>query len=75
MGNCNPLTAAHSPMRSQSRHHLTENLHSSAYLKQLELMVAKRTLSADGSAMDVRQTVILPDGTMPTNTTTYRRLN
>lgn len=48
-------------------------LHSSAYLKGVELMTARRVLSDDHSVMDVIQRVILPDGTMPENHAVYRR--
>lgn len=51
-----------------------DRLNSSAFLKGRELMVATRTLSADGAAMHITQSVRLPDGTEPTNRSTYRRL-
>ncbi len=48
-------------------------LHSSAYLNGVELMIAQRTLSNIGGAMHLVQTVKLPDGTTPTNRSTYHR--
>ncbi|WP_350333738.1 hypothetical protein [Coralliovum pocilloporae] len=50
-------------------------LNSSAYLKGVELMTARRTLSRDYTSMELVQRVILPDGTMPENRSTYRREN
>lgn len=48
-------------------------LTSSAYLDGVELMIAKRELSRDGMTMDIVQTVNLPDGTSPSNRSTYHR--
>ena len=48
-------------------------LNTSAYLNRLELMVAERILSEDGATMEIRQRVMLADGTRPTNTSTYVR--
>lgn len=48
-------------------------LNSSAYRGGIELMVAARSLSEDGSKMEVLQKVNLPDGTSPTNRSTFHR--
>ncbi|MCV6576524.1 MAG: hypothetical protein OIF58_12375 [Cohaesibacter sp.] len=48
-------------------------LNSSAYLKGVELMIATRTLVDGGQHMVLTQTIILPDGSKPTNSTRYRR--
>ena len=50
-------------------------LDSAAYRAGVELMTAKRTLSDDGTAMTVVQTVHLPDGESPANTAVYRKAN
>ena len=53
---------------------ISENeLNSSAYLGGVELMVAQRRLSDIGGAMHLVQSVRLPDGTTPTNRSTYHR--
>ncbi len=51
-----------------------DRLNTSAYMKGVELMIATRTLSEDGASMRITQTVRLPDGTEPTNTSTYHRM-
>ncbi|SNZ05129.1 hypothetical protein [Cohaesibacter gelatinilyticus] len=48
-------------------------LNSSAYLKGVELMIATRTLVDGGKHMVLTQTIILPDGSKPTNSSRYRR--
>ncbi len=48
-------------------------LNSSAFNAGVELMTAQRTLSDNGQAMHVIQTVKLPDGAAPTNHATYDR--
>lgn len=48
-------------------------LNSSAYLKGVELMIATRTLVDAGRYMVVTQSIILPDGSKPTNSSRYRR--
>ncbi|MCT4655950.1 MAG: hypothetical protein N4A65_09080 [Cohaesibacter sp.] len=48
-------------------------LNSSAYLKGVELMIATRTLVDSARYMIVTQTIILPDGSKPTNRSRYRR--
>jgi len=51
-----------------------DRLDSAAYRDGIELMTARRTLSADGNNMEIVQTVHLPDGQSPANTATYRRV-
>lgn len=46
-----------------------------AYCDRLELMTAMRTLSADGTNLQLVQTVHLPDFTAPANHGTYFRAN
>jgi hypothetical protein len=48
-------------------------LNSTACRDGIELMVATRTLSDDGVAMEIVQTVNLPDGTSSSNRSTYHR--
>ncbi len=52
----------------------SDRLNSSAFLKGTELMIATRSLSADGRTMHITQTVRLPDGSEPTNRSTYHRV-
>ncbi len=54
---------------------ISENeLNSSAFYKEKELMIATRTLVDGGAYMDVRQSVRLPDGTEPSNFSRYKRV-
>jgi hypothetical protein len=48
-------------------------LNSAAFYKGRELMTATRTLVDEGAFMEVRQSVLLPDGTRPVNFARYRR--
>lgn len=49
-------------------------LTTTAYRDGNPLMVARRTLSDSRKQMSVSQSVRLPDGSMPTNWSTYRRV-
>lgn len=51
----------------------SEELTSRAFYQGRELMVAKRMLIEDGAIMEVTQSVLLPDGSMPANVARYRR--
>ncbi len=48
-------------------------LNSAAFYQGRQLMTAARTLKDGGIVMEVRQSVLLPDGTQPTNFACYRR--
>lgn len=48
-------------------------LNSAAFFQGRQLMTATRTLRDGGSVMEVRQSVVLPDGTEPTNVAFYQR--
>ncbi len=48
-------------------------LNSAAFYQGRQLMTATRILKDGGSVMEVRQSVLLPDGTQPTNFACYRR--
>lgn len=50
-----------------------DRLDSAAYWQGEALMRAARTLSADGTRMEIVQTVRLPDGEVLSNTATYLR--
>lgn len=49
-------------------------LNSAAFFKGRELMKATRTLENDGVYMDIRQSVVLPDLTEPTNYSRFKRV-
>ena len=49
-------------------------LDTTAWRNGKALMYAKRTLSDSGKQMTISQTVHLPDGTSPTNWSTYERV-
>ncbi len=50
-------------------------LDSTAWLNGKPVMHARRTLSDSGRQMTISQTVNLPDGTSPTNWSTYERVS
>lgn len=48
-------------------------LTSKAFYQGRELMIAKRVLMDDGAVMEITQSVLLPDGSKPSNIARYRR--